>query len=903
MKHLTKPIALLLALVLLLPLAPAARAAEDDGDDDNEISGIASVADITVKSARSDGHLNFGESSDVKTISPSASTVKEALAKVCADALSTATLEYVSYVAVDATQGTIYNGYTSEADTGAGVAGVSRYYYNDSTDAAKHISDIRFVPAASFSGNATITYFGYYNYTKTDGDGNSTAQKGSYSGKIIVQVGAQEPGISYSTDGEAVRFSSEDFSSYTLAVTGRNFRYITFTVPSSDKGTMYYNYLGNDIYDFEINSGRRFYPSQTPDVDKVYFLPAKDYEGSFQLHFTIRDLADKDISGELTMKVSANGPSHEQSLSGGLTYRVAAGRSVALKWDDLKQACKTETGNELSYVRFSSLPSYGTLYKDYYSGDNRGNRVSVNERFYSSDNVRYTAPSDYTGTVSVPFVGYAYGGDWFDGTLRFVVTDGSGSGTPLSYKVAPGERVYFVAGDFADACTNATGYDISRIEFTSIPSSYNGTLYDDDGDPITRSRNTYYYKSELNRLSFRASNSFDGVQYISFIGYASGYSSSNDRSFRGTVTITSTKYQEQAASTAPIGGSSTPLVYYSTGPAVTLRASDLQNAASASLPGTPETVTLTRPSENAGRLCLDFVSLSSYSAFASNKAWPIADAARVSFLPKAGFSGEERISFTVRDKKGNSYMGNIRFIVSPPTRSFYFSDMGECAWAVPAVDFFRYYGAAQGVSANGFGPAEEMRRADFVLLLSRAFAFPAAGYDSFQDVSWDAYYAPALASAKALGILTDDDVVDVPNPEYVAAAEAVEQALREREALLIANPRARLGAAPSVDPNIPQTMPGFDPEGVISRQDAALFLYRALRWRAAAQPGTAAQIEPGTAADLAAFPDNANTAPYAVEAMGALVRRGVFTGDAGRLRPAMPLSRAETITILYRALT
>ena len=45
-----------------------------------------------------------------------------------------------------------------------------------------------------------------------------------------------------------------------------------------------------------------------------------------------------------------------------------------------------------------------------------------------------------------------------------------------------------------------------------------------------------------------------------------------------------------------------------------------------------------------------------------------------------------------------------------------------------------------------------------------------------------------------------------------------------------------------------------------------------------------------------------SVAPYAVEAMGALVRMGVFTGDsAGRLNPSGTLTRLQMAAILYRA--
>ena len=206
------------------------------------------------------------------------------------------------------------------------------------------------------------------------------------------------------------------------------------------------------------------------------------------------------------------------------------------------------------------------------------------------------------------------------------------------------------------------------------------------------------------------------------------------------------------------------------------------------------------------------------------------------------------MNYTVSGANGSTCSGSVNFIVSPPTESSYFYDMGDCVWAVPAVDFFYHYGAVNGTGRSAFGPFTEMRRGDFVLLLSRAFGFPAAAADpSIADVPVNSYYASAIASARDLGVISGS------------------------------------------------TETRFEPEKSISREDAAVMIYRCLQ--------RSGSIAPGSYADLAGFPDSGNTAPYAVEGMGALVRLGVFNGDAGRLRPRMPLSRAETITILYRALT
>ena len=869
MKHsCNKFLSLHLALVFAYSLLPAPFAAEE-----NETAYASATAEdirVAPPDSHTNGLLRFDE-----PVKGSSSSISDLLNERCRELTKSESapngydLYYISYISLSPTQGTLYDGYNAEGDPGAGVAGLQRYYYvDDDEDDATAVSNyrigaIQFVPAASFTGQALITSYGYYLYTTTDEAGHRTTRQGNYSGRIYITVAKQVPGISYSTDGEAVRFSAEDFSVYSLATTGRTFRYVSFTLPDSAKGKLYYNYLDESIYDSAVSADGRYYRSDTPNISNVYFVPEPGYSGSFTIAFTGRNIAEVNISGNINITVTDYGPSHiGQSADGAFTYRVGSGAAVALgsstAFADLSAE---ELGSDYKFtrIRFMDLPSAseGTLYTG------GGAAVRLNADYSSGDvgSIRFEANYNYEGTVDVPFRGYAEKAGntrFFDGTLHFIVSAGSGGGSaPLHYTVAPGKRVFFESSDFDNAARAEMGanYSLYRIRFTSLPPSSAGRLSYMSGSSITNaSADTDYIHYNLSNLSFLAAEGFTGSVTIPFTGYSyayfsSGYVPSGSRSFSGTVTISSTV--EAAEEKASIGGAASTLVYYSSGPAVVLDRDTNRNSiltiASAALPGAPATFSLTRPDAEAGRLCLDFVSLSNYAPFESALSHPVADIPYVSFLPKAGFSGTTRISYTVSDAKGNSFTGNIQITVTPPARSTYFTDMGSAAWAVPAVDFFRSYGAVYGNSRTGFGPTADMRRGDFILLLSRAFAFPNAGAASFADVSADKYYAAAVASAKALGLLTG-------------------------------------GASEN-----------FYPEGGISRQDAAVYLYRALRRVQA--------VTPGAASDLAAYRDAADVSPYAVEAMGALVRLGVFQGDYGRLYPQSTLTRAETMTILYYALT
>ncbi|MBQ9459605.1 MAG: S-layer homology domain-containing protein [Oscillospiraceae bacterium] len=901
MKHFpVKPLCLALALSMLFALVLPARAAEND-----DAAYSASVEDIIIKPKRVDGHVNFGLSGDVealsfrgadkKDISVAAASVQEAFAQACKRRFETllkgVQLDYISTLNLDANQGTIYNGYNTEGDTGEGVAGVLKYYYSDTDPSNYHISDIRFVPKSAFNGQALISYNGYYHYTETDEFGKEVVKNGSYSGRLYIVVDKQEPGIAYATDGEPAHFLSDDFNAYSLAVTGRAFNYITFRLPSAAEGTLYYNYIEpkTGLYDYAVTPGSRYYRVTSPTVNKVAFVPAKDYEGNVHIEFTGVDTAGAEIRGEILIKVTAHGPGHTQpSAEGPFVYKVAAGRPVSLDRTDFVKATIEALGAGTDFLCFSlaSLPkaSEGVLYDDgssYYSGyygpSSSAHYASVGKDYYYPDNLRFVAATGYSGVVSMPIVVTASNGEHFDSMLRFVVSGGSGE--RFHYYVEPERRVSLIGSDFSDACYAQFGFDVSRVHFTTLPHPSTGTLYYNGNAPVTTLYNDDYYKSQLDNLSFLANAGFIGDVTFQFTAYAADYTRYNNHALNGRITITSTSVVEVRPT---IGGTAKLITFESNGTAVPLDASKIIDAVGKTLSGTLTTIRFDQPGE--GHLYRDFSSLTSYTEATTGNTYPIGEVSRISYIPGADFSGTERISYTVTDSSGNSYGGNIEFKVTQPTVSRYFSDMGGNKWAVPAVDFFRHYGIVLGNSPTGFGPNGEMKRGDFVLLLDRLFGFPEVWTsESFDDVTRGVYYAEALAKAKELGIITGTPVLVEVTP--APAQTPPEDAEAQPD-----------GAEPIVPEPVYEERLLFDPNGAITREEAALFLYRALRW-------SNSGLQNGSADDLAPFRDRADVSPRAVTAMGTLVRMCVFKGDYGHLYPDKPLTRAQAVAILYRALT
>lgn len=181
-----------------------------------------------------------------------------------------------------------------------------------------------------------------------------------------------------------------------------------------------------------------------------------------------------------------------------------------------------------------------------------------------------------------------------------------------------------------------------------------------------------------------------------------------------------------------------------------------------------------------------------------------------------------------------------------PDRSVYFADVSVgYKWAFHAIDYLANTGVVSGTGNLIYSPAQTLSRADFVLMLYRAYDMQKyTTEEKFVDVPEKAYYAKAVNAARAIGIVTGGTKND------------------------------------------------FRPTGKLTRQDAMVLLKRTLD-----RTGLAFQ-----AGDLSKFTDGKKVAPYATESVAALVNAGVISGTKGKLNPREPVTRAEMAVMLYHAL-
>lgn len=735
-------------------------------------------------------------------------------------------LTYISGLSVPTDQGTLYYRYASSDDTGAGVGTGERYYLNPGT-AQMGLSELTFVPKGDFSGTAVISYTGYASGTNF------------FQGTVEVKVETPED-ITYSTaNGEAVQFNAEDFAQICRVRTGRELKYVTFSLPDSSAGTLTYQYLSSQAPGTPVRTSTEYYYNGSPSLGGVYFVPAEGFDGKAVITYTGWDTNRGSFQGRLVIQVTG------ESGSGSISYNVAQGGTVTFDDSDFNNLSWDLTGRSLDYVRFT-LPSssQGTLY--YGSTASSANQVTESQRFYRSaspylDQVIFKAREDFSGTVSIPFTGWSTGGTSFSGTVSIRV---GGQADTITYKVSSGGSVEFNASDFNSAARDATGENLRYVRFT-LPSSSRGTLYYDydDGHYASKvSASTSYYRSQspyLDRVSFVPAAGFSGTVSFSFTGWTTG-----DHRFTGTVEI-----QVTDSSSAAV------IIYTTAYQPVTFRTADFRTACSARGLGTLKSVQfVTTPVSGAGHLYSQYNGFRTAGSEVRVGTQYYVDKApnlsAVTFVPRVGYQGTVSLSYTGTDSQNRTYQGQVQIVVSPNTASSYFSDVSyNYGWAAPGVDYLYEYGVVNGTGAGTFSPARAITRGSFLAMIDRALSLPQSTQKYFPDVPADSYYAHAIQAAYGLGIV--DGYSDGT----------------------------------------------FRPDAPLTRAAAATILYRALQtmgWSI----GTENTALLNTYPDGGTVPAYARGAMSVMLQTGILTGT-----SAGRLEPGRTMTRAEMAVVLARALT
>lgn len=179
-----------------------------------------------------------------------------------------------------------------------------------------------------------------------------------------------------------------------------------------------------------------------------------------------------------------------------------------------------------------------------------------------------------------------------------------------------------------------------------------------------------------------------------------------------------------------------------------------------------------------------------------------------------------------------------------PSTTETFTDLENHAWAKDAIYTLKNKGIISGISDTEFAPANNIKRGDFILILTKMLSVNDTFTENFADVPENAYYYNAVGSAKAAGIAQGSGE-------------------------------------------------NFMPENSITRQDLITLAYRAFLAKGYI-------TETDDTASLDAFADKGDISDYAGTAMASMVKAGIIQGSNGNVNPKGFATRAEVAVMCAR---
>lgn len=250
--------------------------------------------------------------------------------------------------------------------------------------------------------------------------------------------------------GETVQFAQSDFTDFMNEVAEARgdasktksypyvtFDYVTFSLPTTSQGTLYY---GGTAMSTSNSSGAFNTRTKVTNLDSVTFVPnakttAKTITLNFMLHATCYSSSSTSRGTERTYY----GTVVVNLVREDIKYTVSQGDSVRFDESDFLSYLRSTKGYTsnytIDYVTFDqsavSAVNEGSLYT-YYNGYNYGGSVKTTDKFYYSATASQNALSDVaflasryakTGeTVYIPFTIYARYGSTGTGTRQLTGT-------------------------------------------------------------------------------------------------------------------------------------------------------------------------------------------------------------------------------------------------------------------------------------------------------------------------------------------------------------------------------------------------------------------------------------------------------------------------------------------------
>ena len=311
-----------------------------------------------------------------------------------------------------------------------------------------------------------------------------------------------------------------------------------------------YGWFGADGYDYDDYV--RDYELNESDLDDARFYyddrdVRNDYE--FELEtltfYTDRNAKDGDLFFDFTMR-GEDGDTVKGtlciSIGGGVTaqggdirYTTTYSGRVQINANDIARFFEESyPGYTVQYMVLKGLPSYGSLYYNYYGTSKYGTSSSMRmtealcdeiDFYFNPSSSQYAmteltyVPSGVNYCAQIPFTAYGTGSRSVSGTILISVNLDT---VPDIYGPTPvNTAVPFPAASIYTAVSQASGLGLAGIQLLELPATNVGTIYVGSGTATRANTSTVYgYSSgnqRISQLRFVPASGYTGSVEIPYV--------------------------------------------------------------------------------------------------------------------------------------------------------------------------------------------------------------------------------------------------------------------------------------------------------------------------------------------------------------------------------------------------
>ena len=311
-----------------------------------------------------------------------------------------------------------------------------------------------------------------------------------------------------------------------------------------------YGWFGADGYDYDDYI--RDYELNESDLDDARFYyddrdVRNDYE--FELEtltfYTDRNAKDEDLFFDFTMR-GEDGDTVKGtlciSIGGGVTaqggdirYTTTYSGRVQINANDIARFFEESyPGYTVQYMVLKGLPSYGSLYYNYYGTSKYGTSSSMRmtealcdeiDFYFNPSSSQYAmteltyVPSGVNYCAQIPFTAYGTGSRSVSGTILISVNLDT---VPDIYGPTPVNTVVpFPAASIYTAVSQASGLGLAGIQLLELPATNVGTIYVGSGTATRANTSTVYgYSSgnqRISQLRFVPASGYTGSVEIPYV--------------------------------------------------------------------------------------------------------------------------------------------------------------------------------------------------------------------------------------------------------------------------------------------------------------------------------------------------------------------------------------------------